>query len=214
MVIKLDTLGKKHWQVILEHPDKKEFQTIFTCEDIKRNGYWAFAGHANDFNPYLYFISKDGKAKLVCKITIPNNVESFFSAGSWVLQNGDLLLSYKYKKCDNDPNFIYCWGIGKVEASYLDNILPAKEAIQPSNSDNNFSISPNPIRGNFKILFSKEEEGVIMILNEIGNIAQIEKFTNKNEVEVRSDNLSSGIYFVKIQFKNGMTASNKIIILD
>ncbi len=209
----IDTLGNKKWEVLLTHPNNKIFEIVTVCEDPKRNGYWAFAGHSDEGTPYLYFISKTGKAKLVCKVNIPNNNEKFFPSKIAALKDGSLILSTRYQKCDKDPTFVYCWGIGKVESSYLDGILSStNEELKDENSD--ITIYPNPAKDNFTVILAQtqSESGSLCIFDNNGKMITNQLFFETNSINIDTRDILSGLYIVKITLNNRKPFFKKIVI--
>ena len=211
IVNKIDTLGNTVWNTILQHPEKKVFQTVYASEDKQRGGVWAFTGHPDEPNPYLFYISKEGKSKLIGKIFIPNNTEKFFSAGLWSLQDGSVLLSYRYQKCDNDPKFIYCWGVAKLEKNKLDIILE-NETELTTNDEIGISIFPNPAHDKFNISLRENNSGKISIVNQLGQVFYSQSFSDTSEIVVNVNDLPSSIYFVKIDMKDKGTVTKKIFV--
>jgi hypothetical protein len=209
----IDTLGNKKWEVLLTHPNNKIFETVALCEDIKRNGYWVFAGHPDEGTPYLYFISKAGKARLVCKINIPNNNEKIFPSKVVALKDGSLILSTRYQKCDKDPTFVYCWGVGKVESSYLDDILLSSKD-ELTSQDNQISVYPNPAKDNFTIVLNQtqNEDGLVSIFSTNGELIKNQLFFETNIIDIDAKDIPSGLYILKVELKNGKPFFKKVII--
>lgn len=65
--------------------------------------------------------------------------------------------------------------------------------------DNSFIISPNPASGNFTISFEETiVKGSVKILNILGENVFAENIFNESEKEINLENISQGIYFVKV----------------
>jgi hypothetical protein len=73
------------------------------------------------------------------------------------------------------------------------------------NNDPEFNIFPNPFNTSITILGNSTEkaEGTIVIYNALGSILFDSKLKGISIV-INTDNLSQGVYFVKIQTKQGI----------
>jgi hypothetical protein len=73
----------------------------------------------------------------------------------------------------------------------------------------NISIAPNPVKNEFTI-FSTNAIVEVNIFDTIGKIILTKKASNLTKIEVQ--NLSNGIYFVKMKDNNNTQFTQKIII--
>lgn len=90
--------------------------------------------------------------------------------------------------------------------------LCSNVAISEIGNDNIFSISPNPSSDNLAILFERPiMKGKIEILNILGKDIYSENIFNESKKEININNISDGLYFVKV-FSGGKCYCKKLII--
>ncbi|HKR04705.1 MAG TPA: kelch repeat-containing protein [Bacteroidia bacterium] len=123
---------------------------------------------------------------------------------------------------DADENF---WLFGGYYASMwrftLDTacgVCPVPNSVHQNNPPkaDELLIFPNPANSSFTILFSSAERQTIQlrIYNSLGEQIYFSKEViakGKFEKEINAENLSSGIYFLQLQMKNGMM-SRKVLV--
>lgn len=107
------------------------------------------------------------------------------------------------------PASIY-WSIESVDASLIKSVASAEKIIATLSTSENqmlkdLNVYPNPTSGIAKIDTKLEIEN-ISIFNQIGQLVSSQK---TNQIDLT--NATLGIYIVKIKFKNGQTAIQKII---
>jgi len=79
-------------------------------------------------------------------------------------------------------------------------------------NENEIIIAPNPSNGDFNILQSKSSgDGKIEIFNAVGRIVYLKEIVNSDITAVNLENVSSGIYFVKVNFREN-SYNRKILI--
>ncbi len=211
MVAKIDTLGNKKWTVFLSHPEGDVFELVVISKDKKRGGYWACAGHTEKSNPFLYYISEDGKAKLIGKVFMPNNTEKFFPVNIWSLNDGSVILSYRYYKCDNDPQFIYCWGIAKIEKEDLEAVLTNNVDFFENNTIE-IAVFPNPADENVNISWKEDNSGKIYLINQLGQVIISHSFTKEKNIRFDVRDIPKGVYFIKTDILGKYMGTKKVII--
>ncbi len=79
-------------------------------------------------------------------------------------------------------------------------------------NENDFILSPNPASGNFTITFSSAiKNGIIEIINVMGEKVLMEKIKNESNKEIHLINNTAGIYFVKV-FDEEKNYCKKLIV--
>lgn len=124
--------------------------------------------------------------------------------------------------CNYENNAFYLggkeatWGLVNIIQSFYD-----KDSINNisniSESNNDIKIYPNPADGIFTIAFSDKltnNEADIAIYDILGGkIKDFSFFLNKNKLILDKENLTEGIYLIKIQIQNKIT-TKKIMIIN
>jgi hypothetical protein len=108
----------------------------------------------------------------------------------------------------SDPQFDYSTLYSKVVYKYCGDIsLPSTEIYE----NLSFTINPNPTNHTLFINAHEEKDlnGVIQIVDVLGNIIRSEKINNLREIDV--SNLSNGIYFLKIQVDKSIGVKKFIV---
>jgi len=77
---------------------------------------------------------------------------------------------------------------------------------------NDISIYPNPTTGKFRIS-GTESLSALQIMNSSGKVIDVRSDIdeNRNEIEININNYPAGIYFIQLQWKDGVRTMNKII---
>jgi Secretion system C-terminal sorting domain len=108
----------------------------------------------------------------------------------------------------SDPQYDYSTLYSKVVYKYCGDIsLPSNEI----HENLAFTISPNPTNHTLFINAHEEKDlnGVIQIVDVLGNIIRSEKINNLREIDV--SNLSNGIYFLKIHVDKSIGVKKFIV---
>ncbi len=118
---------------------------------------------------------------------------------------------------DGKPDIVQANTDGGTLGGQLVTILENKECLtsgidSQTNEVTSFSIYPNPFSTNATILFDKEVKNVtITINNTLGQEIKSIDFSGK-ELQIEKGDLGSGIYFVRLLYKEGNSSTKKIII--
>lgn len=82
----------------------------------------------------------------------------------------------------------------------------------PVSAENDFSISPNPSNGQFKMLFSEDMlNACLTVYSADGRLVLLQKI-NAQSVNLDLQSLSNGLYLAKIVTPNGETLNKRMII--
>lgn len=92
--------------------------------------------------------------------------------------------------------------------------IPGTLDIEEYNEENNLIIYPNPTSDFINIDFKQNiEVSSISLYNFIGEkMKYLGDIESSNEISIDCSNLSNGVYFININFKNGKVENRKIII--
>lgn len=98
------------------------------------------------------------------------------------------------------------------------NLFIATSNIYSIISENNYEISndisifPNPVKDNINILLKQQIPIFVTLQNIEGKILQNYSIINSKEISLPVNNLSSGIYFIKVQTEGSSPLIKKVII--
>ena len=73
-----------------------------------------------------------------------------------------------------------------------------------------FNVYPNPNNGAFTLDLGENTEAFIEIYNAVGNLVY-SKQVNQSNVNVALTNVIEGVYFIKVQSKEGLTVRGIVI---
>ncbi len=115
-----------------------------------------------------------------------------------------LLDEVQYPAIDDNKSYGICNGkwdhmksptFAKVNDCHLTNSVDL-------DSDQLFTIQPNPFGQTLKIIFNTELPNSIQVVNTLGNIVHSQEKINTNKLEIFSSPWSSGVYIITAHFKN------------
>jgi len=94
---------------------------------------------------------------------------------------------------------------------YIANKSPLLNVSDVSNSDNYFSVFPNPVEELFTIDFQNiQEEVVVTIYNALGQEQRVFKYQEVERIDEHFDG-AQGIYFIKIENEEGSSVTKRFI---
>jgi ligand-binding sensor domain-containing protein len=76
----------------------------------------------------------------------------------------------------------------------------------PERNENKLTVYPNPFTDRITIKGNENLEACVSVFNVMGNLLMEESCTGKNIIELTTENLAKGIYFVQIAAKDKITA--------
>jgi photosystem II stability/assembly factor-like uncharacterized protein len=91
-------------------------------------------------------------------------------------------------------------------------IVGTSLVINDFNSTTEFSVFPNPTKGNIKLYSTKNTISNVTVYNMLGKEVHNAKFNNlSNDVNVDLSTINNGVYFMKATAENGVVQTIKII---
>jgi hypothetical protein len=204
------------------------FGNVDCCNDPNQGcNYWnynyGYSGSIKDILLFFSGVTNYGTSNVLTKATIDDELSNgrpFVIRWGWYSGGGHFVVGYG--KSGNTIYYMNPWyGEGKKIADYdwvIDdgnhqwthtNVLttsPTGISSINSNDNNSFKIVPNPSNGQFSIQFDEaiKSAAQISILSLNGQIVyekQIDAFSDNIDLSL---NLQSGMYFIKVSFKEGM----------
>jgi hypothetical protein len=136
--------------------------------------------------------------------------------GAWT--KVEIPMSFFTNQGFDDTQF-FQWKIGPLNNSvdnagvaYIDNILITQNMLSTDEfgSINEFSVFPNPTHDAWTINAKNSNIQTIELYNTLGRLIQTLDI-NQNEVSINASNLSSGIYFAKINSQNSDAKTIKLV---
>lgn len=213
-IFKFDTLGNKTWSSYLPDTLNSLYQTIATCEDKKRNGYWAFVGRSYNTAkkyPEIFFINNNGNFQKIAKIVVKNDNTKYESKEIWVSNQGDLILSLQEQSCNNDFNPLHCRRLAFIEGKDIDFILNNDESYKNPLFDL-ITLFPNPVSNNLKVKFNQPLTDIkVSIFSLEGKSIFNKNFINEQDIDLDISSLASGFYILNIIKQGQNIYSQKFI---
>lgn len=211
------------------------FGNVDCCNDPNQGcNYWnynyGYPGSIKDILLFFSGVTNYGTSNVLTKTTIDDELSNgrpFVIRWGWYSGGGHFVVGYG--KSGNTIYYMNPWyGEGKKIADYdwvVDdgnhqwthtNVLttsPTGISSINSNDNNSFKIVPNPSNGQFSIQFDEaiKSTAQISILSLNGQIVyekQIDAFSDNIDLSL---NLQSGMYFIKVSYKEGMLM-NKFMV--
>jgi hypothetical protein len=212
MVAKVDTNGNVVWKSFLRHPSNGLIKTIGSVEDKKRNGYWAYAGNVDEKNSYLYFIDNNGKSRFIAKIIVADNKQDLFASKLWLLNDGSLVASFRYKEAYyNDQNTSLSWGVTMIDAADLDNALATSTPdVLP---DFLVSLYPNPAHDLLNINILDNFDPLQVECFDIQG-RKVYQCDFQNATQINTAAWSRGLYAIVIRDERGRLVKAEKIVLE
>jgi hypothetical protein len=199
VVFKFDTLGNKIWNAFLPDTLNSIYQTITTCEDQTRNGYWAFVGKSYNIakkDPELYFIKYDGSFKKIGKVVLKNDSNIYESKGIWSISGGGLILSLQKQSCEaptSDQS--ECHRVAFLDKAQIDMILDVDDSnIQ---SLNPIELFPNPFQSELTIKNNSSEAVQAQLLDIVGKVIMTFSLEANHQQNLNTENLANGFYLLR-----------------
>ncbi len=223
-----DNLGVS-WQIPSSNPSgqlseagKRSLLVEGFCYDVTNNVLWMTWKDERDFNTStgdgqgdmmaIYSTDRGQTWSLPEFVTDRQDSAIGFKAGA-LLPTGEFCVNYEVISPGdiNDPS-----GFLRV---YFRKRQPIFTSINNgfSHSQNNFIIYPNPANNNVVIRFNQMHKTpvAIRICNYQGQVIQTIDNISKPSVQIETEKLSSGLYFIQVLAENnGIIAAGKLVITD
>ena len=142
------------------------------------------------------------------KIKNPSIITGIYLWRTEFLSNNEILLCFnilKNNEFNKRTNFTYYYNFNMED---LGIITKTNEVVI---EDNNFEISPNPIKDYFKLEFKYSFSGKLELFNINGKIVIKKLYFNTKKTQIDISNFKKGMYFLVATDANGKQYREKII---
>lgn len=160
-------------------------------------------------------------------ITVNNTIDTSTTVSGSAITSNDTISTYQWVDCDNanaeilgetnqsfTPTSVgnYAVELTKDGCTDISSCIPISVlSINQNSFEQNFTLYPNPTKGNFEIKFNGYQEHInVKVISFIGQLLNEKTIYNSNKMELNIVG-SAGIYIIEISDNKGNKSSLKII---
>ncbi len=211
ILAKIDTNGTLEWRTYL-FPEKSDYKKGFCiiAKDNKTDGYWVvLTSEIVGEKTHLYYMSKNGALKLLGQIKLPDENFTMLNQLITVLDNGDIMISYRTHDKDAVHPIYRRNGTLYFERKQFEALITnTKEENLLTESVN---IYPNPVENQLQVLLPTVTAFEYTINDMTGRIVKKEAVIATNFYEVSVQDLAKGMYILNIKTADSQVFVRKIV---